>query len=66
MKGLGAEIIDISLPMTKYAIATYYIIVPAEVSTNLGRLDGLRYGYSSEKPYANMNDFYLHNRGEGF
>gem|GEM_PF-5828048 len=52
--------------MTKYAIATYYIIVPAEVSTNLGRLDGLRYGYSSEKPYTNMNDFYLHNRGEGF
>jgi aspartyl-tRNA(Asn)/glutamyl-tRNA(Gln) amidotransferase subunit A len=66
MKELWAEIIDISLPMTKYAIATYYIIVPAEVSTNLGRLDGLRYGYSSEKPYANMNDFYLHNRGEGF
>ncbi len=66
MKELWAEIIDISLPMTKYAIATYYIIVPAEVSTNLGRLDGLRYGYSSEKPYTNMNDFYLHNRGEGF
>lgn len=66
MKELWAEIIDISLPMTKYAVATYYIIVPAEVSTNLWRLDGLRYGYSSEKPYANMDEFYLHNRGEWF
>ncbi|MGE4443724.1 MAG: Asp-tRNA(Asn)/Glu-tRNA(Gln) amidotransferase subunit GatA [Candidatus Altimarinota bacterium] len=65
-KELGAEIVDISLPMTKYAIATYYIIVPAEVSTNLGRLDGLRYGYTSDKSYSSMNDFYLHNRGEGF
>lgn len=65
-KELWAEIVDISLPMTKYAIATYYIIVPAEVSTNLGRLDGLRYGYTSDKSYSSMNDFYLHNRWEGF
>jgi len=52
--------------MTKYAIATYYILMPAEVSTNLGRFDGLRFGYSSEKPYANMDEFYRNNRGEGF
>lgn len=65
-KELWAEIVDISLPMTKYAIATYYIIVPAEVSTNLGRLDGLRYWYTSDKSYSSMNDFYLHNRWEGF
>lgn len=63
---LWAEIIDISLPMTKYAIATYYILMPAEVSTNLWRLDGLRYGYSSSKPYADMQEFYMNNRGEGF
>jgi len=50
--------------MTQYAIAAYYIIVPAEVSTNLGRLDGIRYGHHSEKPYETMNDLYLHNRGE--
>lgn len=65
-KELGAEIVDISLPMTKYAVATYYILMPAEVSTNLGRLDGLRYGHSSTKPYANMEEFYMNNRGEGF
>ncbi len=65
-KELWAEIVDISLPMTKYAIATYYIIVPAEVSTNLGRLDGLRYWYTSDKSYSSMNDFYLHNRWEWF
>jgi aspartyl-tRNA(Asn)/glutamyl-tRNA(Gln) amidotransferase subunit A len=43
LKELGAEIVDISLPMTKYAPATYYIIMPAEASTNLARFDGLRY-----------------------
>lgn len=65
-KELWAEIVDISLPMTKYAVATYYILMPAEVSTNLGRLDGLRYGHSSTKPYANMEEFYMNNRGEWF
>lgn len=65
-KELGAEIVDISLPMTKYAVATYYILMPAEVSTNLGRLDGLRYGHTSTKPYANMEEFYMNNRGEWF
>lgn len=66
LKKLGAEIKEISLPMTKYAIATYYILMPAEVSTNLGRLDGLRYGHTSEKAYASMDEFYENNRGEGF
>lgn len=65
-KELWAEIIDISLPMTKYAVATYYILMPAEVSTNLWRLDGLRYWYSSQKPYWNMDEFYLNNRWEWF
>jgi len=63
-KKLWAEIINISLPMTKYAVATYYIICPAEVSTNLWRLDWLRYWHTSTKPYANMEEFYLNNRWE--
>jgi len=65
LKELGAEIIDISLPMTKYAVAAYYIICPAEVTTNLARLDGIRYGYNSELPNNNLEEIYLHNRGEG-
>jgi len=64
MKDLGAEIVDISLPMTKYAIAAYYIIVPAEVSTNLARLDGIRYGHNSEKSNEGVEEIYLHNRWE--
>lgn len=65
LKKLGAEIVDISLPMTKYAIAAYYIIVPAEVSTNLARLDGIRYGHNSDAPHEGLDELYLHNRGEG-
>lgn len=65
-KELWAEIVDISLPMTKYAVATYYILMPAEVSTNLWRLDWLRYGHSSTKPYSNMEEFYMNNRWEWF
>ncbi len=65
MKAMGATIKPISLPMTKYAIAAYYIIVPAEVSTNLGRLDGIRYGYNSPEIKETLDDMYLSNRGEG-
>lgn len=65
-KKLGAEIIDISLPMTKYAVSAYYILMPAEVSTNLWRMDGLRFGYASKQPYQNMDEFYIHNKWEGF
>lgn len=61
-KKLGAEIKDISLPMTKYAIAAYYIICPAEVTTNLARLDGIRYGHNSELPNESLEEIYLHNR----
>jgi len=63
-KDLWAEIVDVSLPMTKYAIAAYYIIVPAEVSTNIWRLDGVRYWYNSEAPYASMDELYMNNRWE--
>jgi aspartyl-tRNA(Asn)/glutamyl-tRNA(Gln) amidotransferase subunit A len=52
--------------MTKYAIATYYIIMPAEVSTNLSRYDGIRFGHNSDKPYASTDELFTNNREEGF
>jgi len=66
MKNAWAEIIEIELPTTKYAIATYYILMPAEVSTNLSRFDGIRYGHVSEKAYSNLDWLYLNNRWEWF
>lgn len=66
LKELWAEVKEISLPMTKYAVATYYILMPAEVSTNLWRLDGLRYGHVSKEQYDSMDEFYLNNRWEWF
>lgn len=64
LEELWANIKNISLPMTKYAIAAYYIIVPAEVSTNLARLDWIRYGKNSKKPYEGTEQLYLNNRWE--
>jgi len=66
MKKAWAEIIDIELPMTKYAIATYYILMPAEVSTNLSRFDWIRYWHVSNKTYSSMDEMYLNNRWEWF
>jgi len=64
-KGLGAETVDISLPHTKYAVSCYYIIGPAEASSNLARYDGVHYGYRS--PDANeLIDMYIATRNEGF
>jgi aspartyl-tRNA(Asn)/glutamyl-tRNA(Gln) amidotransferase subunit A len=63
-KKLGAEIIDISLPMTKFGIATYYVIQPAEVSSNLGRYDGIKYGYAAANA-KNLIDHYYKSRTEG-
>lgn len=60
----GAKIQDISLPHSKYALAAYYIIQPAEASSNLGRFDGLRYGYHSGG--ENLQETYERTRGEGF
>lgn len=62
---LGAEIVEISLPHTKYAVPTYYVIAPAEASSNLARFDGVRYGYRS-KNIQNINDLYVNSRSEGF
>lgn len=64
-KKLGAEIVDISLPNTNYGIATYYIVQPAEVSSNLGRYDGIKYGYSTDKS-KNLIDHYFKSRSEAF
>ena len=65
LKKLGAEFVDISLPHTKYAMACYYIIAPAEASANLARFDGIRYGYRSPNA-MDLISTYLDSRGEGF
>jgi len=61
---LGCELVDISLPHTDYALATYYIIATAEASSNLGRYDGVRYGRRAEAD--NLRDMYYKSRTEGF
>lgn len=65
LKGLGAKIIEISLPHTAYAIATYYIIATAEASSNLARYDGVRYGLRSPSSHG-IIDMYCRSRSEGF
>ena len=65
LKDLGAEIIDISLPHTKYALPTYYIVAPAEASSNLARYDGVRYGFRSKKG-EDLIQMYENTRSEGF
>lgn len=64
-ESLGAELVEVSLPHTDYAIAAYYIIATAEASANLARFDGVRYGYRAEQP-ANLLDQYGRTRAEGF
>ena len=64
LKKSGYEILDIELPFSKYSLEAYYIIMPAEVSTNLARFDGIRYGYSNQA--GNLLDVYKKSRGEGF
>jgi aspartyl-tRNA(Asn)/glutamyl-tRNA(Gln) amidotransferase subunit A len=64
-KDMGAEIVEVSLPHTKYAVATYYVIAPAEASSNLARYDGVRYGYRSDK-FEDVADLYVKSRSEGF
>lgn len=61
----GAEIIDISLPHTEHAVATYYVIAPAEASSNLSRFDGIRYGHRTTNP-SDILDLYKKSREEGF
>ena len=65
LKEEGAEIIDISLPHTEYALPTYYIVAPAEASSNLARYDGVKYGFRSSKG-TNLIEMYENTRSEGF
>jgi len=65
----GAKIEEISLPYSEWALATYYIIMPAEVSANLARFDGIKYGHSTinkEEKLQSLLDVYLQSRGKGF
>jgi aspartyl-tRNA(Asn)/glutamyl-tRNA(Gln) amidotransferase subunit A len=64
LRAAGAEIVDISLPHTKYALPAYYIIAPAEASSNLARYDGVRYGLRSEG--KTLDEMYANTRRDGF
>lgn len=64
-ESLGAELVEISLPHTEFAIAVYYIIATAEASSNLARFDGVRYGHRAAEP-KDLLDHYLRTREEGF
>ena len=64
LRAAGAEIVDVSLPHTKYGLATYYIVAPAEASSNLARYDGVRFG--SRRDGEDLRDLYERTRAEGF
>ena len=65
LRRAGAEIVDVTLPHTDYGLAAYYIIAPAECSSNLARFDGVRYGMSDQDA-ANITDAYMQTRRQGF
>ena len=62
---LGATLVDVSLPLTELSIPVYYVIAPAEASSNLSRFDGVRYGHRAAH-YTDLNDMYRKSRSEGF
>ncbi|MEJ2693802.1 MAG: Asp-tRNA(Asn)/Glu-tRNA(Gln) amidotransferase subunit GatA [Candidatus Thiodiazotropha sp.] len=64
-RGLGARVTEISLPNTALAVPTYYVVAPAECSSNLSRFDGVRFGYRCSEP-KDLEDLYKRSRGEGF
>lgn len=64
LKDAGAEIVDVSLPLSRYSLPAYYIIQPAEASANLARFDGVRYGFRAEG--KTLNEMYENTRGQGF
>ncbi|MBB3346462.1 Asp-tRNA(Asn)/Glu-tRNA(Gln) amidotransferase subunit GatA [Sphingomonas sp. BK069] len=66
LRDAGAEIVEVSLPHTRYALPAYYIIAPAEASSNLARYDGVRYGLRDLPDGANLQEMYARTRAEGF
>ena len=64
-KKLGAELVDVSLPNSHLSIPVYYVLAPAEASSNLSRYDGVRYGHRAAE-YTDLNDMYMKSRNEGF
>jgi len=66
LKKAGAEIKEVSLPNTEHALAAYYLIMPAEVSSNLARFDGIRFGLSLDKEVENLAEVYKKSRAQGF
>jgi aspartyl-tRNA(Asn)/glutamyl-tRNA(Gln) amidotransferase subunit A len=66
LESLGAELGEVSLPHTRYGLATYYLIAPAECSANLARYDGVKYSLSIREPGAGLWDVYERSRGQGF
>ena len=66
LKALGAQLKDVSLPYSKYAVPTYYIIAPAEAAANLARYDGVRYGVRKVGPEGDIRSLYRATRGQGF
>ena len=62
---LGAETIEVSLPSIGQSVSAYYVIAPAEASSNLSRFDGVRYGYRASE-YSDLNDMYAKSRAQGF
>lgn len=65
LKTLGAEVVQVNLDYAKYCLPVYYIIATAEASSNLGRYDGIRYGYRA-KDFSNLEELYVKSRTEGF
>ena len=66
LKDRGANIVDISLPHTKYSASIYYVVASAEASSNLARFDGVRYGFRCAQKNLTLEQFYENNRAEGF
>lgn len=69
VKQRGAEVVEVSIPLVKYAVPIYYLIATSEASSNLARYDGVRYGHRSDfakEPAKDLEDFYSRNRGEAF
>lgn len=67
LKKAGAEVVEVSVPLTEFAVPMYYLVATSEASSNLARYDGVKYGYrASEVSYKSLDDFYSENRGQGF